>query len=446
MEITNAWHALPATSEAAAAGRYGVVLRLARTARNLTLEEAGALCGHSASSLSRFETGVKKLTDVITMRRFAIALGIPLHLFGLAGPDTPTRPPPAATLALIEPRGGEVVQRRTLLTGVFGVSGAALLPVPAVADRTAAGRLDELLFSPEGKPAAPLTVDHLKAVIAQARADFKAVRYTQLSERLGGLISSAVATRDATMVEERGGVEALVADAYGLAVDLLLKLHENPVAWAMADRAAAAARASGDPRVIALAQRNASIVMRRSQHRHSARALATQTATQFAAASGVKSPADASFYASLLATASYTAALDDRREAASELAEEAAVTLASVGSTGFTNNDLTLYRVGIARALGDYGHAVEYASQVRLDLLITPERKARYWEDAAFALFGRGRPTDAYQAMRNAETAAPQEVKLRPWALQLTESLLSLDTRNALPGLRDFAARIGVGG
>src|SRR5258706_4634035 len=81
------WQRLPGVREAAAAGHYGTILRLARSARNLTLAEAGALCGYSASTLSRYETGRKQLTDVIALRRLAAALSIPPELSGLAVAD-----------------------------------------------------------------------------------------------------------------------------------------------------------------------------------------------------------------------------------------------------------------------------------------------------------------------------------------------------------------------
>lgn len=45
---------------------------------------------------------------------------------------------------------------------------------------------------------------------------------------------------------------------------------------------------------------------------------------------------------------------------------------------------------------------------------------------------------------RDSERAAPQEVKLRPWAQQLTRALLSADINRTRPGLREFATRVGM--
>ncbi|MFJ5546107.1 hypothetical protein [Micromonospora chalcea] len=93
--------------------------------------------------------------------------------------------------------------------------------------------------------------------------------------------------------------------------------------------------------------------------------------------------------------------------------------------------------------LGDYGTAVDYARQVDPARIVMPERRARYWEDTALALHGRGRPQATFQALLAAERDTPQEVRYRPWAQQLTTELLNRDSRNLL-GEREFASRIGL--
>jgi hypothetical protein len=50
------------------------------------------------------------------------------------------------------------------------------------------------------------------------------------------------------------------------------------------------------------------------------------------------------------------------------------------------------------------------------------------------------------QALLAAERDTPQEVRYRPWAQHLTQNLMASDTRGALSGIREFAARIGVAG
>jgi transcriptional regulator with XRE-family HTH domain len=62
---------------------YGVLLRLARQARGLTQAQAGQLAGYSAATISRFETGDRRLSDIGTLRRLATALDLAPEIFGI---------------------------------------------------------------------------------------------------------------------------------------------------------------------------------------------------------------------------------------------------------------------------------------------------------------------------------------------------------------------------
>ncbi|WP_328369034.1 hypothetical protein OHQ88_27415 [Micromonospora zamorensis] len=55
----------------------------------------------------------------------------------------------------------------------------------------------------------------------------------------------------------------------------------------------------------------------------------------------------------------------------------------------------------------------------------------------------RSRPQATFQALLAAERDTPQEVRFRPWAQQLTADLLSRNS-HSLPGVREFAGRVGV--
>jgi hypothetical protein len=102
------------------------------------------------------------------------------------------------------------------------------------------------------------------------------------------------------------------------------------------------------------------------------------------------------------------------------------------------------YKISVSRVLGDYGTPVDYARLVDPARIVSPERRARYWEDTALALHGRGRPQAAFQAVLRAERDTPQEVRFRPWAQQLARDLLSRGSHSSLPGVREFAARVGA--
>ncbi|WP_229705694.1 hypothetical protein [Micromonospora sonchi] len=237
----------------------------------------------------------------------------------------------------------------------------------------------------------------------------------------------------------------MAADVYRLTARLATKLHEHGVAWAAVDRATRAAHQSGCSRAVAQVARAATVVLRRSGDGDHAQRVIVDAAHRLRTDTKLADGRDASLYAEMLATAAYTAAAGDRRDEAWTCAGEAGAALAAAPpGPGFGVNELELFRSGIARLLGDFGQAVDHAGRVRVDLLPTTERRARFWQDAALAWWGRGRRREAWEALREAERVAPQEVRYRPWARDLASGLLSTPGPQ-LSGLREFAARTGLG-
>jgi hypothetical protein len=292
----------------------------------------------------------------------------------------------------------------------------------------------------------PISDRQLVAQIAAARADFRACRYTQLARRLPNLLAHAIAARDAAAEGERAVSAGWLAQAYSIATHLLIKLHDDGMASVTADRAVQAARASADPLIDAKVARLAATVLRRTRHGDGAQRLVLHAAQQLEANTGLAEEAQCSMYGQLLAVAAYTAAMGDDRSAAATLLDEAdgAIRKGRLVGGEFTRLDLAVYRVSVARVLGDYGTAVDYARLVDPSRITAPERRARYWQDTALSLYGRGRAPAAYRALIAAERDTPEEVRYRPWAQQLTRDLVTGDARNTLPGLRDFAQRVGA--
>jgi transcriptional regulator with XRE-family HTH domain len=124
--------------DAARTGDYGTVLRHVRHGRGLTQEQAGRLAGYSAATISRFETGARRLADVATLRHLAAVLEVAPETFGLSAdiPESSRSPggaavPAGASLASVvtsTAQDGDEVRRRELLLG--GLSAAVLLPAP----------------------------------------------------------------------------------------------------------------------------------------------------------------------------------------------------------------------------------------------------------------------------------------------------------------------------
>jgi transcriptional regulator with XRE-family HTH domain len=437
----------------------GALVRLLRRAQGLTLTGLGDRCGYSASQISRYERGITPLTDVTVLHRFADALGVTPQTFGLLPGDPPNRPesaPPRACAPRVigeadREDGDDPVRRRELLAGAAGLTGAAALGLPARAAarncRPAGGLAAVLYGTPPG--AAPVTLPALRAAVTKARACFQAARYDHLHHGLADLIATAAATRDHVDAPDASVAGVLLANAYITASHFMIKLNDDQLAWATADRAVQAAEAAGDPLVLADARRAVATVLRRTGRPTVASDLLLATAKDIEPG-GDPTGEQLSMYGTLLQVAAYTAAVDGNRQAAREYITEAKAAADRLGHdanhhfTAFGPTNVTLYQVSIAQVLGDNGTAIEHAKALNPAAIPTTERRGRYWIDVARSYHQWGKREACYKALRAAERAAPAEVRYRPPVHRMTEDLLRADNRNALPGLRAFADRIGV--
>ncbi|MGV9806780.1 helix-turn-helix domain-containing protein [Micromonospora chersina] len=453
MGIERRWSELPEARQAAAVGDFGTLLRVARTAARLTLCEAGQRCGYSAATLSRIERGRQRLSDVTVLRRLAAVFDIPPELFGLADIDGPafhqSGPPLDRVRGEATRREGGVdpVRRREVIGGLAGLVGSTLAgrsPALATPPRVITS-LEDILLGGCPTPAGTVDPARLRTALASAWSDFRACRYARLSARLPQLVAAATAGHAGAADSQRATAATTLTQTYHLTVQVLIKLHEDAMAWSAMDRATQAARDADDPLLSAETARVSAIVLRRTRHGERAQQRLIGAAQELDETTGLSSAGQVATYGRLLATAAYTAAIGDRRDTAWELLDEAAEAGRRSGAgDGFASVDVALYRVSVARVLGDFGAAVQYARALRPDQLGNVERRARYWEDYALALHGRGAYAESFRALQAAERIAPQEVRYRPWAQQLSIALLDADRRQTLPGLRNFAARIGT--
>ncbi|MFF0659427.1 helix-turn-helix domain-containing protein [Micromonospora tulbaghiae] len=453
MGVERRWSELPEARQAAAVGDFGALLRVARTAARLTLSEAGQRCGYSAATLSRIERGRQRLSDVTVLRRLAALFDIPPELFGLADIDGPafhqTGPPIDRVRGDATRREGGVdpVRRREVIGGLAGLVGSTLAGSPPAlsAPPRVVTSLEDVLLGSYEVPTGPVDPTRLRTALAGAWSDFRACRYARLSARLPRLVATATAGHATAADHERATAATALTETYHLTIQVLTKLHDDAMAWSAMDRATQAARDADDPLLSAETARVSAIVLRRTRHGQRAQQTLLRAAQALDESTGLRSAGQVAAYGRLLATAAYTAAVEDRRDTASELLEEAAEAGRRSGTgDGFAGVDVALYRVSVARALGDFGAAVQHARALRPDQLGSVERRARYWEDYALALHGRGAYAESFRALQTAEQVAPQEVRYRPWAQQLSMALLEADRRHALPGLRSFSARIGA--
>ncbi len=441
----------------------GALVRAARQAQGLTLAGLGRKAGYSASQISRLERGQAPLT-VVTLRRFAAALAIPPQALGLlpVTGDSPRHampiPPSAAarsSTVVGERRedGEDPVRRRELLVSA-GLAATGTLGLPARPSHSAArpvdaaAGLESLLY---GRPATadPLPLPALSKAVTRARQMFQDARYDRLAEQLPDLIAAAMVTRDHAEGDAHLAAEAALANVYIVASAFMVKLNDDQLAWASADRAAQAAESSGDVLALADARRGVATVMRRTGRTDRARELLIATADEIVPRRDA-APEQLSMYGALLQTAAYTAAVDGDRAEAHDLIDAARAAATRLGRDtnhrhlAFGPTNVTLFEVSISQVLGDNGAAIAHAQTLPPASIPTRERQGRYWIDVARAWHQWGKPEACYRALLAAERAAPAEVRYRPPVHRMTADLLRIDRRGSLRGLRAFATRIGI--
>ncbi|MEU8897270.1 helix-turn-helix domain-containing protein [Nocardia sp. NPDC048505] len=446
------WHQ-PAVRAAISSGDSGAIVRAVRRARHLTLADLAQRMTYSISTLSRLERGRQPLADVRMLRALAQALSIPAPLLGLSD-TTATAGHTSGSGAMVAMKPAseqedDPMRRRTALTGLTGLAGAVILGNASAHSREAE-LLDPLerallLGARDGRP---ISRAHLSEELHTVRALFDLGRYADVSARLPQLLAHATASREHSHTDGLPATNALLSQTYTLTSRLMVKLGADQLAWTSADRAVSTAEASGDLLAGAAARRVWAIVLRRAGHTDTAQQLVVDTAANLAGELG-HHPAYLTTYTSLLSTAAYTAAAAGNRDTADTLiseATDAATRLAhepALASAGGATLSVQLYRISMARVLGDFGTAVELAKRVDPTEISTPEARARYWSDVARALHHWRKFPACYRALLAAERAAPDEVRYRKPVQQITTSLLRHPSAT-MPGLREFAYRTGV--
>ena len=345
------------------------------------------------------------------------------------------------------------MRRRTLLTGLTGVAGTAVFGAPVQFATAAEGPLTtvvDALLNPPEFTSRPLALSRLRQHVAAAYATFQHGRYVDVTARLPGLVSAALATRaDQGTGDAFAAASGQLAELYVLASELMIKLGHDPLAWTSADRALQAADLSGDVLTQATARRAWAIVLRRAGRADTAQRLVVDTAAALQPGLG-RGAEHLSVYGSLLSTAAYTAAVDGDRANARALVAEAIDAATRLGVDAeyrhrtFGPTGVGLYQVSIARVLGDSGAAIEAARRVDPNGISTAEQRARHWANVARAYHQWGKPEHCYRALLAAERAAPDEVRYRKPIQHITVSLLRDPMAHRLPGLRAFAARTGT--
>ncbi|RJL23965.1 helix-turn-helix domain-containing protein [Bailinhaonella thermotolerans] len=425
---------------AARSVNLGAVIKAARLARGWTQVDLADALHRSPSTVSRWESGKQRLTDIDELRVVADVLRIPYEDLGLAvtlsGDSTAKDDDPVRRRQLL--RNLAMTAAATAAPG--GLAGAGVQP-NASGDLLVANLRDALLASPSHIPAPRSDV---AAALALAKRAFQACRYERLAVELPRLI-----TRGTSLSASGESADcALLAEIYTLATRMLVKLDRTELGLVAADRARNVAAGAADPILPAEAARNLSVLTRKAGWHDRAAEIALSAAVDpRLRGEGPRLKAQRGL---LIMSAAYTAAKGQNRSGMRELTGEAmsiAITLGDTGvdlshGTGFGTWMVDSHLVSAHNACGDPAAALAVARRIDLRALPTVERRSRFLGDVATAHAMRGNRTECLEALLKAEHIAPEETHARPAIRALVGGLLT--SGRVTPELRGLAARCGV--
>lgn len=273
--------------------------------------------------------------------------------------------------------------------------------------------------------------------------------YGALEQSLPNLIGRAEAATMQAGGDERDARRVL-SDVYAVAGWMLIKADSPVGAWIAAQRAVQAAEDADDVLRIGAATRCLAEVHMR------AHSFAEATRTAFLAAVHLETApledrhtAISLRGAALLSAAAASARRGDSREAYAAL-KAAAACAAELGhdcfdlATVFGPTNVAIHQVAIAIELGDARGAVRHIPEVQLDQMpeALTERRSRFLIDVARSYAQLRDDNAAIDALLQAETIAPDELRHHRLTRELIPQLLMRESRT--PELRALAARCNV--
>ncbi|MFF5512108.1 transcriptional regulator [[Kitasatospora] papulosa] len=323
------------------------------------------------------------------------------------------------------------MRRRTLLAAAGLAAPVGLL----------AG-MDTALANTPDPTGSPVPLDQR---LAAARASFDAGRNEQLLRTLPGLIGDG---HDGVRRTRSDLAYARLSSTYSLASQVLVKVGRYDQARLTADRATVYAELSDSPLAAAAAAREVSIVLRHQDQPASAERLILDAVARVEA-TGLKSDAQASAFAQMPCTTSYTAAVAGDRPQALSLIKEAsrgARDLPDEAPVGrlfpVTPASVDLYAVSVHWALGDAGSALEAGRRLRPGQFKTAERRGRMHTDLARAWWQWGKPEQTAAELLSAARVSLSELRDRPAIRQIAAEVYGRHPRTT--GVRAMAAAAGL--
>lgn len=393
-------------------------VRYWRQRRNLDRQRFADMVGRSTSWVDKIENGERSLLRLPMLERVADAL----HIDPTALTDSPAAQRAADCI--------DAVEVQTIK--------AALGRYPSIA-APATGRCSVTLKTVAGQ-------------LAYLEHAWSSSHFTVVSQHLPTLLSDAQALILTASVADQVAVHRALVVAYRLASSMLLKFNARDIAWLAADRAMYTALAVEDTVALARATRSVARAMSSSGQRMDALAVLISMADRMRPQVNAREQELRSLYGMLFLAAAIAAANQDDAALAFTMHQEAEAAALRMGprhdtyQTSFGRANVTVHRVAALVRLHEGGRALEYAQSIDTVLVrtLSPERKANYLLDLTQALTQVGRYSEAARMLGEAESVAAEEVRCRPLAHGLLQSLLNTTSGESGRLVRQMAVRAGL--
>jgi transcriptional regulator with XRE-family HTH domain len=387
-----------------------------RRARGMSQQVLAHLLGRSPSWVTKIERGERQLDRMSLIVEVARVLGVDVG--EIAG--QPYRPGAG------EPADVAVSALRRVLLGY----------APVDLDAAVAPGVD------------PLPV--LEARLAGANRLRHDADYDRLGEVLPPLIEDLQVAVARLRGHDRECALWLLAEACHCARAMLKSAGYLDLAWIAAERGGQAARALGDPLLLAANAWSRVEVYAAVHAGQAALALALATIEELDRELGAAPPGQLSLVGILHLKAAWcSAASGDERQTQAHVDEAIRVAALMHGDrndfgTLFGPTNLAIHRTGIAVELGKGAEALRHADAVDVRDIAPRERRARHSLDVAHAHAQLGRADVAVRWLVESERTAPDYLRNHPVAQEVVGRIMKRSRRGMSHELRALAQKVGV--
>ncbi|MBV9141031.1 MAG: helix-turn-helix domain-containing protein [Pseudonocardiales bacterium] len=300
----------------------------------------------------------------------------------------------------------------------------------------------------------PPDLDRLAQQVTYTFTVFQNAHWPLLGQTLPRLLTTAqtaVAAYPGTDDQARRA-RSLLSQAYQVTASTLIKIEEFDLAWLAAERGFVLAEETGDSLLISSAARRVAAVLMEMKHYDEALELMRANIDRLEPERGDGSPAYLSVYGMLFLRGAEIASHARKPSVARDLLDEGDSVARQLGYDGnehFTAFGLTnvrLHEVGILLNLGDGARALNAARRVIPDDLsrLPKERRASYYLAVARGHSLTGQSDDAVDALLTAESLFPDEIRCRPYAINIVNGLRRSASGTRSQELEQLAARAGL--